>query len=62
MWLYVNSFRLCVFVCVRVCTYLVETSFDQMVPPHTHRRNELTYSHIPTLFITNVNQHSNKVT
>jgi len=29
---------------------------------HTHRWNKLTYSHIPTLFITNVNQHSNSVT
>jgi len=33
---------------------------------HTHGRrdgrNELTYNHIPTLFITNVNQHSNLVT
>ena len=29
---------------------------------HTHRRNELTYSHIPILFITNVNQLSNSVT
>jgi hypothetical protein len=29
---------------------------------HTHRRNELTYSHIPTLLMTNVNQHSNSVT
>jgi hypothetical protein len=27
-----------------------------------HRWNELTYGHIPTLFITNVNQHSNLVT
>jgi len=39
-------------------------------PPHTHThththaraRNELTYSHMLTLFITNVNQHSNPVT
>jgi hypothetical protein len=29
---------------------------------HTDGRNEFTYSHIPTLFITNVNQHSNSVT
>jgi hypothetical protein len=36
---------------------------DQIgIHTHTHRRNELTYSHIPTLFITNVNQHSNSVT
>jgi tryptophan-rich sensory protein len=44
-------------------TYLVETG--QSPPdsyPYTHRRNELTYSHITTLFITNVNQHSNSAT
>jgi hypothetical protein len=29
---------------------------------HSHRRNASTYSHIPTLFITNVNQHSNSAT
>jgi len=38
-------------------------SLDQIgTHTHSHRRNELTYSHIPTLFITNVNQHSNSVT
>jgi len=41
--------------------HLVETSLDQ-IGTHTHGWNELTYSHIPTLFITNVNQHSNLVT
>jgi uncharacterized alpha/beta hydrolase family protein len=62
MWLYVSSIRLCVCVCVG--TYLVET-MSQSQPdryPHTHTQNELTYSHIPTLFVTNVNQHSNSVT
>jgi len=48
MWLYVNSFGLC------VGAYLVER--------YRYERNELTYSHIPTLFITNLNQHSNSVT
>jgi hypothetical protein len=42
MWLYVNSFRLCVCVCVCVCvwgggTYLVETGSrtDSYIQPHT---------------------------
>jgi hypothetical protein len=52
MWLYVNSFRLCVCVCVCVCVWV----------PLWSTRNEMTYSHILTLFITNVNQHSNSVT
>jgi len=55
-------------VCVCVGTYLAETMsyFRPDMYPHTHtntqRRNELTYSHIPTLLLTNVNQHSNSVT
>jgi len=59
----------CVCVCVCVCAYLVKSmswnpwhNLDQIgTHTHTHRRNELTYSHIPTLFITNVNQHFNSV-
>jgi hypothetical protein len=74
MWLYVNSFRLC--VCVS--TYLVETmswnvtvltrqartharTHNTHAQTHTQTQNELAYSHIPTLFITNVNQHFNSV-
>jgi len=45
-------------VCVFVGTYMSRP--DRYA--HTNRRNELTYSHITTVFITNVNQHSNSVT
>jgi len=45
---------------VCVDTYMVETRPDRY--PHTQRRNELTCSHIPTLFITNANQNSDSVT
>jgi len=48
---------------IYICIILVQTSLDQIgTHTHTHGRNELTYSHIPTLFKTNVNQHSNSVT
>jgi hypothetical protein len=53
--LYVNSFRLCVY------GYL--SGIHKIgTHTHTHRWNELTYSHIPTLFVKNVKQHSNSVT
>jgi len=57
----------CVRACACVCgggIYLVDTKPrpDRYPHTHTHTQNELTYSHIPTLFITNVNQHSNSVT
>jgi hypothetical protein len=39
----------CVFVCVCVSVWPI-------------LQNELTYSHIPTFFITNVNEHYNPVT
>jgi len=64
MWLYVNSFRVCVCVCVcvfdEIGTHTQTARSDRY--PHTHRRYEFTYSHIRTLFITNVNQHSSSVT
>jgi hypothetical protein len=64
MWLYVSSFRLCVClgVCVCVCVCVSVSGTYLQRGTHTHKRNELTYSHITTLFITNVNQHSNSVT
>jgi len=59
-------------VCVCVGTYLLETISWNDIPwhsldrigthTHKHTQNILIYSHIPTLFITNVNQHSNSVT
>jgi NADPH-dependent 7-cyano-7-deazaguanine reductase QueF-like protein len=64
MWLYVNSF--CDIKSVSMWLYV--NSFCnikyEILPPWRDfiLQNQLTYSHIPTLFITNVNQYSNSVT
>jgi hypothetical protein len=63
MWLYVTSFPVC--VCVCVCGYLSGRDYVMecaggRVESRPVRR--VTYSHKPTLIITNVNQHSNLVT
>jgi len=55
-----------IYICYKECRYVAVCQFIPSVclcvDTYLVEMNELTYSHIPKLFITNVNQHSNSVT
>ena len=61
-----NWIGVLIYICYKEFRYVAVCQFihlDQIgIHTQTHRRNELAYSHITTLIITNVNQHSNSVT
>jgi len=65
-----------IYICYKECRYVAVCQFipsvcvceylfgrpDRYPHTHTHTENEMTYSHIPTLFITIANHRSNSVT